>query len=384
MRSVPAERGVAFDHLSGDRVDLIGLDRAGMVTLFESIGEKRFRALQLLKWVHQRRVHDFHAMTDLAKPLRARLAALCRVDLPRVEAEELSTDGTRKWLLRLADGNAVETVFIPEAKRGTLCVSSQAGCAMGCAFCATAAATTAAAARVVRNLTTAEIAGQIHIAVQRLPAAAVTNVVFMGMGEPLLNLNAVVTASRIFTDDDAFGLSKRRVTISTSGVVPALERLRHLTDVSLAVSLHAPDNALRDRLVPLNRKYPLERLLPACHDYIRDKHPRRITWEYVMLDGVNDSDDHARRLAKRLRDIPSKVNLIPFNPYPGAAFRCSPDSRIRRFADILAERGMTATVRASRGGDIGGACGQLVGRLQGEEDGSRCGGRKEGMAVAAR
>ncbi len=382
MRSVRAEGRNPFDRLSGSTVDLIGLDRAGMVSLLESIGEKRFRARQLLKWVHQRRIHDFQAMTDLAKPLRVRLSELCRVDLPRVEAEEVSADGTTKWLLRLADGNAVETVFIPEAKRGTLCVSSQAGCAMGCTFCATAAATTAAAARVVRNLSTAEIAGQLHTAVQRLPEGAVTNIVFMGMGEPLLNLNAVVAASRIFTDDDAFGLSKRRVTISTSGVAPALERLRGLTDVSLAVSLHAPDNALRDRLIPLNRKYPLERLLPACDAYIRDKHPRRITWEYVMLDGVNDADEQARRLAKLLRNIPSKVNLIPFNPFPGAAFRCSPESRIRRFADILAERGLTTTVRSSRGGDIGGACGQLVGRLQGEGGKGRCGERDRGGIAA--
>ena len=339
-------------------MELLGLDRPRLAMFFESLGERRFRARQVMQWLHQRRVYDFDAMTDLSKALRARLGRAAQASLPQVAADQCSRDGTRKWVVRLADGNCVEAVYIPEPKRGTLCISPQAGCPMGCTFCATGEGGFA------RNLTAAEIVGQVHIALDRLPPESVTNIVFMGMGEPLLNFDPVISASRIFTDDYGLVLSKRRVTISTSGIVRAIERLRGVTDVSLAVSLHAPNNELRNQLVPVNRKQPLERLLPACHDYIRDKPHRRITWEYVMLDGVNDGDQHAEQLARLLSGIPSKINLIPFNPYPGARFGRSPDSRVRRFADRLLERGYTATVRETRGDDIDGACGQLVGEVR--------------------
>lgn len=357
MRSARANAPAWF-HGTAPTPNLLGLDRPSLTAALGELGEKPFRARQLIKWVHQRGVRDFSAMTDLGKALRARLDETFSLELPEVAGDQTAADGTRKWLLRLADGNAVEAVYIPEPRRGTLCVSSQVGCAMGCTFCATAEAGFA------RNLTSAEIVAQLHVARDLLPEGAITNVVFMGMGEPLLNTEAVVSAARIFTDDHGFGLSKRRVTISTSGVVPAIEKLPELTDVSLAVSLHAPNNPLRDELVPLNRKHPLERLLPACHAYIRDKHPRRITWEYVMLHGVNDSDANARELAECVRGIPSKVNLIPFNPYPGARYTCSTPERMRRFAEILAEEGVVATTRITRGEDIDGACGQLVGQVE--------------------
>lgn len=357
MSSAPAEAPAWLPGSEGLR-DLIGLDRDALSAELAELGEKPFRARQMLQWIHQRGVHDFDGMTDLSRKLRTRLEQDYAVRLPEVVREQVASDGTRKWLLRLADGNAVEAVYIPEPRRGTLCVSSQVGCAMACTFCATARAGFA------RNLTPAEIVGQLHVARASIGDEAITNVVFMGMGEPLLNTDAVLAASRIFTDDHAFGLSKRRVTISTSGVVPAIEKLREQTDVSLAVSLHAPNNPLRDELVPLNRKNPLERLLPACHDYIRDKYPRRITWEYVMLDGVNDSEQHAHELADCVQGIPSKINLIPFNPFPGAPYECSPAERIRRFSHILAERDVVATTRVTRGEDIDGACGQLVGQLE--------------------
>ena len=358
MRSTPADHDEAHAARRRGPVELLGLDRPRLAAFFDGIGERRFRARQVMQWIHQRRVYDFDGMTDLSKALRQRLQREATVTVPEVAADQQSADGTRKWVVRLADGNSVEAVYIPEPKRGTLCVSSQAGCPMGCTFCATGES------GFSRNLTAAEIVGQLHIARQRLPEGAITNVVFMGMGEPLLNFDPVISASRVFTDDHGFVLSKRRVTISTSGIVRAVERLRDVTDVSLAVSLHAPSNELRNQLVPLNRKHPLERLLPACHAYIADKPHRRITWEYVMLDGVNDADEHARELAGRLKGIPSKVNLIPFNPYPGARYGRSSDERIRRFADLLLERGVTATIRDTRGDDIDGACGQLVGEVR--------------------
>ncbi|MFP4648553.1 MAG: 23S rRNA (adenine(2503)-C(2))-methyltransferase RlmN [Halorhodospira sp.] len=338
-------------------VELLGLDRPRLAAFFDALGERRFRARQLMQWMHQRHVYDFDRMTDLSKALRQRLSKSARITLPEIIADQQASDGTRKWVVRLADLNCVEVVYIPEPKRGTLCVSPQVGCPMGCTFCATGDA------GFLRNLSAAEIVAQAHLARQCLPEGAITNIVFMGMGEPLLNFDPVISAARVFTDDYGFVLSKRRVTISTSGIVHAVERMRRVTDVSLAVSLHAPNNELRTRLVPLNRKNPLERLLPACNAYIQDKPHRRITWEYVMLDGVNDQDEHAHELVLRLQGIPSKVNLIPFNPYPGARYDRSPDERIRRFADLLLEQGVTATVRETRGDDIDGACGQLVGEI---------------------
>ncbi len=358
MRSAAADHEAFHAARREGPVELLGLDRPRMAAFFESLGEKRFRARQMMQWLHQRHVYDFTEMTDLSKALRQRLQERARATLPEVAADQQASDGTRKWVIRLADGNCVETVYIPEPKRGTLCVSSQVGCPMGCTFCATGDAGFA------RNLSAAEIVAQVHIARRHLAEGAITNVVFMGMGEPLLNFDPVISTARVLTDDYGFVLSKRRVTISTSGIVRAVERLRGLTDVSLAVSLHAPNNELRNQLVPLNRKHPLERLIPACHAYIEGKPHRRITWEYTMLDGVNDQDQHARELAQLLRGIPSKVNLIPFNPYPGARYGRSPDQRVRRFADLLLEKGLTATIRETRGDDIDGACGQLVGEIQ--------------------
>ena len=358
MRSAHADHEAAHAARRQGPVELLGLDRPRLAAFFDALGERRFRARQVMQWLHQRHVYDFEGMTDLSKALRQRLQERAQITLPEVVADRQASDGTRKWVVRLADGNCIETVYIPEPKRGTLCVSPQVGCPMGCSFCATGDA------GFSRNLSAAEIVAQAHIARQHLPEEAITNIVFMGMGEPLLNFDPVVSAARIFTDDYGLVLSKRRVTISTSGITNAIERLRRVTDVSLAVSLHAPNNALRDQLVPVNRKHPLERLLPACRDYIQDKPNRQITWEYVMLDGVNDRDEHARELVQCLRGIPSKVNLIPFNPYPGARYDRSPDQRIQRFADVLLERGVTATIRETRGDDIDGACGQLVGEIQ--------------------
>jgi len=342
------------------KLNLLDLDRKAMEGFFAGIGEKPFRATQLIKWIHQRGVADFDAMTDLSKALRAKLKETAEVRLPEAVYDQRSADGTRKWLLSLDGGNAIETVFIPETNRGTLCVSSQVGCALECSFCSTATQ------GFNRNLSVAEIIGQLRFATEALKAEGreITNVVFMGMGEPLLNFNNVVSAASLMTEDDAYGLSKRRVTISTSGVVPALYRLAEVTDVSLAVSLHAPNDALRNELVPLNKKYPIAELLPACRNYIDGKPHRRITWEYVMLDGVNDHDEHAHELARLLRGIPSKINLIPFNPYPSARYARSKPERIQRFARILQDAGYVTTTRKTRGDDIDGACGQLVGRVQ--------------------
>lgn len=347
------------------RTNLLGMPRQKMAAWFESLGEKPYRAVQALKWIHQRGVTDFDQMTDLSKHLRERLAATAEVRVPEVVTEQHSTDGTRKWLLRMGEGNAIETVFIPEDDRGTLCISSQVGCALDCAFCSTAQQ------GFNRNLGAAEIIGQVWHAARELGHDAqagrrvITNVVFMGMGEPLTNFDAVVDAIHLLLDDNAWGLSKRRVTLSTAGVVPALERLADVADVALAVSLHAPDDALRDVLVPINRKYPIAKLLDACRHYVsRQPHQLHVTWEYVMLDGVNDSDAHAYALARLLRGIPSKVNLIPFNPFPRTVFRRSPQARIDAFRDILHREGYVTVTRRTRGEDIDAACGQLAGRVQ--------------------
>lgn len=348
------------------RINLMGLNRRALEALFLQMGEQPFRARQMLKWIHSRGVTEFEAMTDLSKALRARLRELCVLRPPEVVWLQESRDGTIKWLMALGDGNQIETVFIPEARRGTLCVSSQAGCPLGCAFCATARQ------GFGRNLSAAEIIGQVWHAHRQLGEKRITNVVLMGMGEPLLNFDAVVSACDLMLDDLAYGLAKRRVTISTAGLVPAINRLTDLSadkagvaDVSLAISLHATTDELRNQLVPINRKYPLAELLAACRRFINSGKHRghKITFEYVMLDGVNDSEADARRLVKLLSQIPSKINLIPFNRFEGAPFQCSPQEAIERFKTVLTGAGFLTTVRRTRGDDIDAACGQLVGKV---------------------
>ena len=352
--------------------NLLDFDAEAMRRLFAGIGEKAFRARQVLRWIHQRGEPDFERMSDLAKDLRAKLSRGARVEAPAVVGDSTAPDGTRKWLLKVDAANAIESVFIPEDGRGTLCVSSQAGCVLDCAFCSTGKQ------GFNRNLTTAEIIAQLWVANRMLgrdPAGdrVITNVVMMGMGEPLLNLDAVIPALRLMLDDNAYGLSRRRVTVSTSGVVPGMDRLREECPVALAVSLHAPNDALRDHLVPLNRKYPLRDLVKACNRYL-DKAPRDfITFEYVMLEGVNDGDGHARELAGIARRVRSKFNLIPFNPFPEAGFRRSGAERIRRFAELLRREGVTVTTRKTRGDGIAAACGQLAGDVT---DRTRRSGRK--------
>jgi len=337
-------------------VNLIGMHAAALEGFFAGLGEKPFRARQLLHWIHQRGETDFSRMSDLAKRLREKLAANARIEPPVIVGDTAAEDGTRKWLLRVDAANAVEAVFIPETNRGTLCVSSQAGCVLDCAFCSTGKQ------GFNRNLGTAEIIGQLWLANRLLGGERpVSNVVMMGMGEPLLNLDSVIPALRLMLDDNAYGLSRRRVTVSTSGVIPGMDRLRDECPVALAVSLHAPNDALRDRLVPVNRKYPLRELLAACKRYL-EKAPRDfITFEYVMLDGVNDSDQHARELLGIAKRVRCKFNLIPFNPFPGTEFTRSDPERIRRFAEILQRGGLTVTTRKTRGDDIAAACGQLAG-----------------------
>jgi 23S rRNA (adenine2503-C2)-methyltransferase len=337
-------------------VNLLDLDAGGLERFFQEQGEKPFRARQVLRWVHQQGVTDFAAMSDLAKALREKLSQVARVEHPVIVGDQVAEDGTRKWLLKVDDANAVEAVFIPETNRGTLCVSSQAGCTLDCAFCSTGKQ------GFNRNLSTAEIIGQLWLANRLLEGERpVTNVVMMGMGEPMLNLDAVIPALRLMLDDNAYGLSRRRVTVSTSGVIPGMDRLRDECPVALAVSLHAPNDELRDRLVPVNRKYPLAELIAACNRYL-EKAPRDfITMEYVMLDGVNDSDAHARELVSIAARVRCKFNLIPFNPFPASEFTRSGADRIRRFAEILQRAGLTVTTRKTRGDDIAAACGQLAG-----------------------
>ena len=320
-------------------------------------GEKPFRATQLIQWIHQRGLDDFAGMSNLSKQFRSVLESECLIRPPEIVHEQISSDGTIKWLLSTDSVNRIETVFIPEENRGTLCISSQVGCALACSFCSTARQ------GFNRNLAVDEIIGQLWVARRELGPAAVTNVVLMGMGEPLLNFTNVVSAIELMLSDHAYGLSKRRVTLSTSGVVPALERLGEVCDVSLAVSLHAPSNELRDELVPINQKYPIEELLEACRKYIGSDPRRKVTIEYVMLDGVNDSPLEARRLLRLLSRLRSKVNLIPFNPFPGSPYRSSSPEVIRRFSEILQAGGLVTTTRKTRGEDIDAACGQLVGRV---------------------
>lgn len=345
-----------------NNINLLGLPQSRLEAFFAEIGEKPYRARQVMQWMHRRGVDCFDEMTDLSIALRSRLPLLASVTLPEVISEQTSADGTVKWLFASGAGQAVETVFIPEPGRGTLCISSQVGCALDCAFCATGAQ------GFNRNLTAAEIVGQVCHANRTLPRrgngdAAVTNVVFMGMGEPLANYRNVLPAVELLISDRGYGLSRRRVTVSTSGLVPQIERLGEDCNVSLAVSMHAPDNELRDRLVPINRVHPLEELLDACWRYAARRTNRFITFEYVMLDGVNDSLQHADRLASLLSNRPAKVNLIPFNPFGGTAFRRSAPAVIERFQARLRQTGLVTTTRKTRGDDIDAACGQLAGKV---------------------
>ena len=363
-------------------VNLLGLDQEGLAAFCAGMGEKPFRAKQLLRWIHQAGVDDFGAMTDISRPLRERLAAQATIAAPRVLHDSIAGDGTRKWLLDVGTGNAIETVFIPETSRGTLCISSQAGCALECSFCSTGRQ------GFNRNLGVDEIIGQLWWASRALRARAaegraglrtaqsavgdsasaeqrpISNVVMMGMGEPLANFDNVVAAMRLMLDDNGYGLSRRRVTLSTAGLVPGIDRLRDALPVALAVSLHAPNDALRDQLVPINRKYPIRELLAACLRYIEKSSRDFVMFEYVMLAGVNDSVAQARELVKLVKDVPCKINLIPFNPFPASGYERSAPEAIERFRDVLMNAGLITTLRKTRGDDIAAACGQLAGRVQ--------------------
>ncbi len=345
------------------KINLLDYTSEDLKAFFLERGEKPFRATQIIKWIHQHGVNNFDEMSNVSKALREELASIAEIRAPEIAIDDKSKDGTHKWLLRLDDGNCIEAVFIPEDGRGTLCISSQVGCALDCTFCSTARQ------GFNRNLTVGEIIGQLWLAKNILQPnpeddRVITNVVMMGMGEPLLNFEKVVKAMELMLDDNAYGLSKRRVTLSTSGVVPALDRLKDRIEVSLAISLHAPNDALRDQLVPVNRKYPIKELLDSCHRFMEGKANReKITIEYVMLDGVNDSDELARELAVLLKDVPCKVNLIPFNPFPETRYKRSSNNRIHRFRDILESAGLIVMTRKTRGEDIDAACGQLAGKV---------------------
>ncbi|GAC33568.1 bifunctional tRNA (adenosine(37)-C2)-methyltransferase TrmG/ribosomal RNA large subunit methyltransferase RlmN [Paraglaciecola polaris] len=345
------------------KINLLNFNRAGLREYFSSIGEKPFRADQMMKWIYQQGISDFDQMTNLNKILREKLNAQCEIKAPEIAYQQAASDGTIKFVLRLEGGQEVETVWIPDADRATLCVSSQVGCALECTFCSTAQQ------GFNRNLSVSEIIGQVWRVATTIGLSndsskrPITNVVMMGMGEPLLNLKNVVPAMELMLDDLAFGLSKRRVTLSTSGVVPALDILGDKIDVALAISLHAPDDKLRDELVPVNKKYPIQEFLAGVRRYLAKSHANqgKVTVEYVMLNGVNDSTDQAHALAKVLADTPCKLNLIPFNPYPGSPYTRSSNSRIDRFAKVLSSYGLMVVVRKTRGDDIDAACGQLVG-----------------------
>ncbi|MDD5241430.1 MAG: 23S rRNA (adenine(2503)-C(2))-methyltransferase RlmN [Sulfuricella sp.] len=344
-------------------INLLDFDQEKLAVFFAENGEKPFRAKQLLRWMHQFGESDFSRMSDLSKALREKLGGLAMVEPPRLIQEQVSDDGTRKWLLDVGAGQGIETVFIPEDERGTLCVSTQVGCALECNFCSTGRQ------GFNRNLSVAEIIGQLWWANKALGCTprnerVISNVVLMGMGEPLLNFDNTLTALNLMLDDNAYGLSKRRVTVSTSGIIPAMDRLRGQCPVALAVSLHAPNDALRDVLVPINKKYPLRELMAACRRYVEDAPRDFITFEYVMLDGINDSAVHARELVALVQDVPCKINLIPFNPFPGSEYKRSPAAAIRRFGGILLDAGKIVTTRKTRGDDIDAACGQLAGRVQ--------------------
>jgi 23S rRNA (adenine2503-C2)-methyltransferase len=352
-----------LSEVAGDPVNLLGFARTELEAFVaERFGAKPFRARQLMKWLYRRGVADFAAMTDLAQEFRTQLAEVATVAVPEIVEEQRSTDGTRKWMLRMDRVQGIEMVYIPEPDRGTLCISSQVGCAMDCSFCSTAQQ------GFNRNLSVAEIVGQVFLAQRELrdirpDGRAITNIVFMGMGEPLANYRNVLPAMRIFMDDLGYDLSRRRVTLSTSGLVPQIYKLAEECNVALAVSLHAPDDELRNQLVPINRKHPIEELLTACWHYIEKQNGRSITFEYVMLEGINDQPAQARSLARRLRGHPAKLNLIPFNQFPGTRYNCSSAAAMLKFRDILNDNGVIATIRRTRGGDIDAACGQLAGRV---------------------
>ncbi|MFG0380843.1 23S rRNA (adenine(2503)-C(2))-methyltransferase RlmN [Pseudomonas sp. zbq_18] len=347
------------------KTNLLGLTQPEMESFFESIGEKRFRAGQVMKWIHHFGVENFDAMSNLGKALREKLSACAEIRGPEIVSQDISSDGTRKWVVRVASGSCVETVYIPQGGRGTLCVSSQAGCALDCSFCSTGKQ------GFNSDLTAAEIIGQVWIANKSfgtVPAKidrAITNVVMMGMGEPLLNFDNVVPAMQIMMDDLGYGISKRKVTLSTSGVVPMIDKLATVTDVSLALSLHAPNDELRNQLVPLNKKYPLDVLLASCRRYIEGLGEKRfLTVEYTLLKDVNDQPEHAAQMIALLKDFPCKINLIPFNPFPFSGYERPSNNAIRRFQDLLHKAGFNVTVRTTRGDDIDAACGQLVGQVQ--------------------
>jgi 23S rRNA (adenine2503-C2)-methyltransferase len=348
-------------------INLLNLNRQDMTDFFVNMGEKPFRAIQVMKWIHHLGIVDFDVMTDLSKTLRQQLKEIACVSLPQIVTIQTSQDGTRKWVLQLDNENCVEMVFIPEDDRGTLCVSSQIGCALDCRFCATAQQ------GFNRNLSVAEITGQLWLAEHTLRTEgyqmenqkrAISNVVMMGMGEPLINFNNVIKAMHLMMDDFGYGISWRRVTLSTVGIVPAIIRLKDECPVNLAVSLHASNDALRNQLIPINKKYPLAKLLAACREYGKIEPHRRITFEYVMLKGVNDSPSDARALIKLLQGIPTKINLIPFNPFLHTRYQCTPPEAIDRFRDILLQAGLMTVTRKTRGGDIDAACGQLAGKVQ--------------------
>ncbi len=383
---VPASaRSTSFkaDWSVSGKTNLLSLDRKALEQFVVSLGEKPYRARQLMQWIYGRQVIDFNQMTDLSRASREKLIDCAIVELPQIEYDSTASDGTRKWLFGLGDGNSIETVFIPEGTRGTLCVSSQVGCALDCSFCATARQ------GFNRNLTTGEIIAQIwlagHLLACDVPAVAnastgsdpkstasssekgrspVTNVVMMGMGEPLMNLKCLIPALELMMDDLSFGLSKRKVTVSTSGVVPAMDKMIAAVDCSLAVSLHAPSDSLRDELVPLNKKYPLAELMAACRRYVQGDRKKHVFFEYVMLAGVNDQPEHARQLARLLRGFPAKVNLIPFNPFPAAGYVRSSSKAIEAFQRLLSDAGILTFTRATRGDDIEAACGQLAGDIE--------------------
>jgi 23S rRNA (adenine2503-C2)-methyltransferase len=346
------------------RTNLLGLDLPGLEAYFVENGEKPFRARQLLQWIHQYRVIDFAEMTNLSKALREKLQNIAEIRLPEVVHEHISRDGTRKWIIKLSCGNAIETVYIPDGNRGTLCVSSQVGCALTCTFCSTAQQ------GFNRNLDAAEIIAQLWIANEALGKdpkgnRVVTNVVMMGMGEPLANYDNVITAMNLMRDDNGYGISWRRLTLSTSGMVPMIDKLKEDCHVSLAISLHAANDALRNELIPLNQKYPIDELLAACKRYVAGEQQRRhITVEYVMLEGINDSIEDAKDLVRILKGIPNKVNLIPFNPFPGTNYQCSSRNQIVKFQKYLMQQGLVTTIRKTRGDDIVAACGQLAGEVQ--------------------
>jgi 23S rRNA (adenine2503-C2)-methyltransferase len=347
------------------KTNILGFSQAQMEDFFADMGEPKFRATQVLKWIHQFGADDFDAMTNVSKKLREKLQQCAEIVEPEVLFQGDSKDGTRKWVIGVSGGNKVEMVLIPDGDRATLCVSSQVGCALDCSFCSTGKQ------GFNRNLSAAEIIGQVRIAIKSFGPVdpkgprRVTNVVLMGMGEPLLNFDNVTPAISLMMDDNAYNLSKRRVTLSTAGVVPAIDRLSKVTDVSLAISLHAPNDKLRDELVPVNQKYNIDALLDACNRYLDGLADKRvITMEYTMIDGVNDQIEHARELARLLKRVPCKLNLIPFNPFPGSDYRRSPRPQIEAFQRVMAKAGIVTTIRATRGDDIDAACGQLVGQVQ--------------------